>query len=84
MYTITKGELWTLREALEKEDTETVSDALSIVNSILDKNVTIEITEEQMYKDPTEELTDDEQASLLTDEELETILQEEEEEHRVC
>lgn len=68
MYTITKGELWTLRDALEKDDPEVVGDALHIVNSILDKNVTIEVTEEQMYKDPADELQTT--ASLLTVEDL--------------
>ena len=60
-YTITKGELSCLRSALEEDDAETRKDALDIVNAILEKNVTVEITAEQMYHDPMEdELTAEE------------------------
>jgi hypothetical protein len=54
LYTISKGELWKVREALETKDPEDSADALGIVNSILDKNVTIEITEDQMLNDNPE------------------------------
>lgn len=77
MYTITKGELSVVREALEEADEEQVRDALHIVNSIFEKNVDIVITEDQMYKNPEDEeleITADELASLLDDEE----------DHRIC
>lgn len=78
MYTISKGELWKVREALETKDPEDSADALGIVNSILDKNVTIEITEEQMLKEPTEEeLTQEDVTVANLEKELEEV-------HRVC
>lgn len=71
MYTISKGELWTIRNALEDrcEDAEYADDALSIVHGILDKGVQVDITGQ--ITNPVE----------LNEEELRAI---EEEEYRTC
>ena len=65
LYTISKGELGVVRTALEEGDASDREDALGIVKAIYEKNVTITITEDQMYKDPLDaELTDEELAIL--------------------
>ena len=70
MLTVTKGELWLFRKALEERDPEDVSDSLEIIETILAKNVQVDITEDKMYKDPlADELTEVEQQAILDEEE---------------
>ena len=54
-HTITRGELSVVRSALEEGDAETRRDALEIINGIIEKNVKVDITEGQMYKNPMED-----------------------------
>ena len=63
--TITKGELSVVRSALEEGDADTRRDALEIINGIIEKNVSITITEEMMYKDPMDEELTEEQVKVM-------------------
>ena len=66
--TITKGELSCIRSALEEHDPETRADALTIVNAIIDRNVTVDITsEDQMFHDPMDDALSEEEILDLED-----------------
>ena len=70
MLTVTKGELWLFRKALEEKDPGDVLESLEVIKAILVKNVQVVITEDGMYKDPlTDEPTKDEQQAILDEEE---------------
>ena len=43
MFVITKGELWAIRTALEEKESEAITDALGIVASVLDNDLTVEM-----------------------------------------
>ena len=65
MLTITKGELSVIRSALEEGESETRRDALEIVNGILEKNVTVNITDDDMYQDPMNPNYTEEELAIL-------------------
>lgn len=65
MLTISRGELSVVRTALEEGDADDRRDALEIINGIIEKNVTIDITEDQMYHDPMDDELSEEEVIAL-------------------